>query len=83
MITDAPYEAIWWYVKAPWDTSYYGDRIEIDQGNGEDRKATMDFQILSYPEDHDGNNRYFTITAYVYRWGGSVYEKQYDVTVNP
>ncbi len=83
MITDAPYDEIWWYVKPPWDTSYYGTDEEIDEGNGEDRRATMTYTFPAYPEDYDGNNRYFTITAYVYRWDGSVYEKHYDVLVNP
>ncbi len=83
--TDGLYHAVYWYVKAPGDTSAYGSTAGVSWGDGATRKATM---TTSFPEDVDdpdieGEEKrvYYEITAYVYRWDLSVYSKSYLVDV--
>ncbi|MDE0480957.1 MAG: hypothetical protein OXI67_00130 [Candidatus Poribacteria bacterium] len=83
--TDTPYYAVYWYVKAPGDTSTYGSNADVTWGDGATRNATM---TTSFPEDVDDPNKqgnqdavWYEITAYVYRWDLSVYTKSYRVWV--
>ncbi|MYG00467.1 hypothetical protein F4212_15230 [Candidatus Poribacteria bacterium] len=83
--TDAPYDAVYWYVKAPGDTSADGSYVGVDWGDGATRKATM---TTTFPDDVDDPNKpgdqtrvYYEITAYIYRWDLSVYTKSYLVDV--
>lgn len=84
--TEGPYSQVYWYLKAPGDTSAYGTPIETDQGDGVTRKANMTY---TFPEDVDDPNKagdqdgvYYEIIAYVYRWDLSVYTESYKVWVN-
>ena len=83
--TEGLYSQVYWYVKAPGDTSAYGTHIETDQGDGVTRKANMTY---TFPEDVDDPNKegdqqgvYYEITAYVYKWDLSVYTDSYKVWV--
>ncbi len=83
--TDILYHAVYWYVKAPGDTSAYGTFVEADWGDGVTRKATM---TTSFPDDVDDPNHpgdqdrvFYKITAYIYRWDLSVYTISYLVDV--
>ncbi len=77
VITDAPYSQVYWYVKAPWETSTYGTNVEIDEGDGTTTEASMTYTFPSGAM-HTGE---FTITAYIYRDDLSVYEETYTVNV--
>ena len=84
--TEGPYYAVYWYVKAPGDTSAHGSPKGVSWGDGVTRKATM---TTSFPDDVDDPNKpgdqksvWYKITAYVYRWDQSVYTKSYPVWVN-
>ena len=82
VITDAPYSSVYWYVKAPGDTSSFGTHIETDHGNGVEKRATMTY---SFPDDVGGPGEeaaYYEITAYVYRWDQTVYWNSYQVWVH-
>lgn len=83
--TDTPYYAVYWYLKAPGDTSGDGSFLGDDWGDGSTRKATM---TNSFPDDVDDPNKegnqdavWYEITAYVYRLDLSVYTKSYRVWV--
>jgi len=81
VITDTPYDSVWWYVKAPGDTSGLGTQVETDQGDGVERHATMTY---TFPEDVGeplAEGAYYEITAYVYRWDLTVYWDSYQVWV--
>ena len=75
LITDAPYSQVYWYVRAPNDTTY-GTNVEVDGGDGKTSKATMRY---TFPEDVEGT---YKIIAYIYRWDLSVYELSYSVWVS-
>ena len=77
VITDTPYSQVYWYVKAPWETSTYGTNVEIDEGDGTTTEASMSYTFPSGAM-HTGE---FTITAYIYRDDLSVYEEAYTVNV--
>jgi len=84
MITDAPYDEVYWYVKAPGDTSDLGEYLEeeVDHGDGVETRATMTYP---FPDDVGGPGEeaaYYKITAYVYRWDGTVYWESYQVYVH-
>ena len=82
VITDAPYSSVYWYVKAPGDTSSFGTHVETDHGNGVEKRATMTY---SFPDDVGGpgeESAYYEITAYVYRWDQTVYWNSYKVWVH-
>ena len=82
MITDTPYSSVYWYVKAPGDTSSFGTHVETDHGNGVEKRATMTY---SFPDDVGGpgeESAYYEITAYVYRWDQTVYWNSYKVWVH-
>ena len=74
--TDTAYSSVYWYVKAPSDTSTYGKTIEIDKGDGS--ATTADF-TYTFPSGVSGD---YKITAYVYPGTGSVYEDSYTVSVS-
>lgn len=81
--TDTPYYKVYWYKKGPGDTS--GSLMDIDYGDGVQRRATM---TTGFPWDVDDpnipgdeNRVYYEITAYVYRWDLSVYTESYQVDV--
>ena len=83
--TEGLYSQVYWYLKAPGDTSAYGTPIETDQGDGVTRKANMTY---TFPKDVDDPNKagdqdgvYYEIIAYVYRWDLSVYTESYKVWV--
>jgi len=85
LYTDAPYSSVYWYVKAPGDTSAFGTHVETDWGDGVEKRATM---TTSFPEDVDDPNQpgdqtrvYYEITAYVYRGDQSVYWQSHQVDV--
>lgn len=76
--TDAPYDIIYWYVKAPGDTAD-GRFVAVAYGDGAMRKSTMTTNFLDVVE---GNNlAWYEITAYVYRWDQTVYPTSYLVGV--
>ena len=77
LITDTPYSQVYWYVKAPWETSYYGTNVEIDSGDGSTTEASLSYTFPSGAM-HTGD---FIITAYIYRSDQSVYEETYTVNV--
>lgn len=77
LTTDAPYSQVYWYVKAPWETSYYGTNVEIDSGDGSTTEASLSYTFPSGAM-HTGD---FIITAYIYRSDQSVYEETYTVNV--
>ena len=41
LYTDTSYDAVYWYVKAPGDTSAFGSFMGADSGDGVTRKSTM------------------------------------------
>ena len=79
VITDTPYSSVYWYVKAPGDTSSLGTHVGTDWGDGVEKRATMTY---SFPDDVPGTGAYYEITAYVYRWDNTVYWNSYLVWVN-
>lgn len=82
VITDAPYSSVYWYVKAPADTSGHGTHVETDHGDGVEKRATMTY---AFPDDVGApgeEGAYYEITAYVYRWDQSVYWNSYQVWVD-
>ena len=77
--TDGLYHAVYWYVKAPGDTSAYGTPAGVSWGDGGTRKATMTTNFLDVV---DGPNFvWYEITGYVYKWDLSVYSTSYLVGV--
>ena len=80
MITEKPYDLIYWYVKAPGDTSAYGSEEEIVTGDGAERKSVF---THTFPKQDGlpGTGSFYEITAYVYSSDGSVYWKSYKVFV--
>ena len=79
LITDAPYYYVYWYVKAPWETSERGSYIESDSGNGTTTESTFSYTFPSGAM-HTGD---FLITAVIYRWSDmSEYEETYTATVS-
>ena len=78
VITDGPYDVIYWYVKAPGDTSPYGEIIETDHGDGVKNRATM---RTSFPHDIPGDLATYEITAYIYLSNNTVYSIPYNVWV--
>lgn len=77
--TDTPYDTIYWYVKAPGDTSADGSLEAVTFGDGVTRKSTM---TTDFRDVVDGNNwAWHEITAYVYRWDQTVYSTSYLVGV--
>ncbi len=76
-----PYAHVYWYIKAPGDTSSDGTWVETDAGDGEETHATMTYSFV----DEDGELKeeagFYEITAYVYRWDQSVYWESYTVWV--
>ena len=75
LVADGPYSQVYWYVKAPSDTSVYGTQVEIDSGDGAASNASLSY---TFPAVVTGD---YTITAYIYRSDLSVYEESYTVTV--
>ena len=80
MITDAPFSQIYWYVKAPGDTTAHGSQEEIVNGDGGERKSVF---THPFPKQDGllGTGSFYEITAYVYRWDQSVYWESYKVFV--
>ena len=79
LITDAPYYYVYWYVKAPWETSERGSYIGSDSGDGTTTEATFSYTFPSGAM-HTGD---FLITAVIYRWSDmSEYEETYTATVS-
>ena len=80
MITDAPYSQIYWYVKAPGDTSAHGTLESTVDRDGTERNSVFTY---TFPEDDGlpGTGSSYEITAYVYRWDQSVYWESYSIFV--
>ena len=80
MITDTPFSQIYWYVKAPGDTSAHGDLKTTVDGDGTERNSVFTY---TFPDDDGlpGTGSFYEITAYVYRWDQSVYWESYSVWV--
>ena len=78
LITDGPYSKVYWYVKAPWETTSLGTNVETDSGNGTATTASLNYTFPSGAM-HTGD---FKITAYIYASSGSVYEYSYTVAVS-
>ncbi len=75
--TNSAYQSVYWYVKSPSDTSYYGTNVETDYG---DSSTTTTAQLsYSFPSGVSGD---YVITAYVYDNDSSVYETSYTVSVS-
>lgn len=81
VITDTPYDEVYWYVKAPGDTSVHGTVVEIDGGDGVERHATMTYLFPADVGEQFEEGAYYEITAYVYRSDLSVYWDSYQVWV--
>ena len=82
MITEKPYDLIYWYLKAPGDTSAYGSEEEIVTGDGTERNSVFTHPFPLADGDTDTTGAYYEITAYVYSSDGSVYWESYSVWVN-
>ena len=80
MITEKPYDLIYWYVKAPGDTSAYGSEEKIVTGDGTERNSVFTY---TFPKQDglEGTGSNYEITAYVYSSDGSVYWESYSVFV--
>ncbi len=80
MITEKPYDMIYWYVKGPGDTSAYGTVEDIVEGDGVERSSVFTY---TFPEEDGlpGTGSFYEITAYVYSSDGSVYWESYSVWV--
>ena len=78
LITDGPYSQVYWYVKAPWETTDLGTNVEIVSGDGTATKTSLNYTFPSGAM-HTGD---FKITAYIYPTSGSVYEYSYTVHVS-
>ena len=83
--TDGLYDVVYWYVKAPGDSAYYGSHAGESWGDGATRKATM---TTKFPDDVDdpdieGTEKRvnYEIIAHVYRSDKSIYTKSYLVDV--
>ena len=74
--TSAAYSSVYWYVKAPGDTSALGTNVEIDYGDGSQTTADLSY---TFPSGVSGS---YKITAYVYPQSGSVYQESYTVDVS-
>ncbi|MDE0482218.1 MAG: hypothetical protein OXI67_06560 [Candidatus Poribacteria bacterium] len=82
VITDTPYSSVYWYVKAPGDTSSLGTHVETDWGDGAEKRATMTY---SFPDDVGGPGEeaaYYEITAYYYLSDNTVNWESYKVYVH-
>lgn len=82
MITESPYSSVYWYVKAPGDTSSLGTHVETDSGDGAEKRATMTY---SFPDDVGGPGEeaaYYEITAYYYLSDNTVDWDSYKVYVH-
>ena len=79
MITDAPFSKIYWYVKAPGDTSAYGTEEDVVYGDGTEQKSIFTY---TFPENDGlpGTGSFYTITAYVYEVD-QIYWESYTVWV--
>lgn len=75
--TNQAYSRVYWYVKAPGDTSYYGTNVETDSGDGS-TTTTAQFSY-SFPSGTSGD---YQIMAYVYSGDNSIYETSYTVSVS-
>lgn len=85
LYTDGPYDVVYWYVKEPGDTSYYGTNVETDWGDGAARRATM---THPFPDDVDNPNTpgnedavWYDIGALVYRSDNNIDWYTYKVWV--
>lgn len=81
IITEIPYDRIYWYKKAPGDTSTYGSLMDIDYGDGVQKRATM---TTGFPWDVGGQFEegvYYEIGALVYRSDGDIEWNSYQVWV--
>lgn len=83
IITEIPYDVIYWYIKAPGDTSYYGTPLEMqtDWGDGAEKRATM---THTFPEDVGGQfeeGTYYQIGALVHRSDNIIKWETYKVWV--
>ncbi len=86
LITEIPYDVVYWYIKEPGDTSYYGTNVETDWGDGAAKRATMTHR---FPDDVDDPNEegnqtavYYDIGALVYRSDNNIDWHTYKVWVN-
>lgn len=82
MITEKPYDVIYWYVRPPGDTSAYGIEKDMVYGDGTERNSVFTHPFPLADGDTDTTGAYYEITAYVYSSDGSVYWKSYSVWVN-
>lgn len=77
LTTSVPYNSVYWYVKTPWDTSYYGTNEATDSGDGLTNEASFSY-VFPSGSMHTGS---FKITAYIYTGDNSVTEYSYTVDV--
>ena len=78
MITEKPYDLIYWYVHAPGDT--YATEEDIVEGDGVERNSVFTY-TFSEQDGLPGTGSFYEITAYVYSSDGSVYGESYKVFV--
>ena len=79
LITDAPYNSVYWYVRGPGEPSdSLGSNEETDYSN--DSGSTEASFSYTFPSGSMYTGEY-TITAYIYRGNQSTYEQSYTVTV--
>ena len=77
LTTSVPYNSVYWYVKRPWDTSYYGTNESTDWGDGLTNEASLSY-VFPSGSMHTGS---FKITAYIYTGDNNVTEYSYTVDV--
>ncbi|RKU12066.1 hypothetical protein C6502_06725 [Candidatus Poribacteria bacterium] len=77
LTTSIPYHTVYWYVKRPWDTSYYGRNEATDSGDGITNEASFSY-VFPSGAMHTGS---FKITAYIYTGDNNVTEYSYTVDV--
>lgn len=87
LITEIPYDVIYWYVKEPGDTSSYGTNVQTDWGDGATKRATMTYPFpddVDDPTTTDKNETgvYYEIGAFVYRSDDEIDWHTYKVWVN-
>ncbi len=86
LITEIPYDVVYWYIKAPGDTSYYGTNVQTDWGDDAAKRATMTYTFpddVDDPTTTDVNERgvYYDIGALVYRSDDEIDWHTYKVWV--
>ncbi len=82
VITEIPYDVIYWYVKAPGDTSYYGTNKVTAWGDGAARRSTFTYDFPLGDGNDNTTGAYYQIGALVHRSDNEIKWYSYEVWVN-